>query len=69
MKNRDREIEVLLKAGRDVLEALDEGANPKALKTVFEAIRVQNTTLRTEIALEKLRRASEPKAKRVLRAA
>lgn len=59
MQNRSREVEMLLKAGRNVLVALEDGtANHGEIKSVFEAIRVHNTTLRTEIAIEKMKRTN-----------
>lgn len=59
MKNREREVEMMLKAGRQVLDALDGGnADEKMVRQMCEAIRVHNTTLRTEVAIEKLKRTS-----------
>ena len=64
MKNREREVEMLLRAGRDVLTQLEEGtSSPDSIKHIFEAIRVHNTTLRTEIAIEKLKRGAPKNAK------
>ena len=59
MKDRAQDVEALLKMGRGVMASLESGAtvDVENMKRKFEAIRVHNTTLRTELSIAKVKMA------------